>query len=270
MTDSKLTELERRVTGILRYDAQLAMRSTDTERQYHDFLASTESSAHRRRLTWGISAVAASVVVIALVMAGLLAGSSGEAANVVPATPVGERTPVQIATDFIDALATYDVERASLVVSPLDEDNLKIWPGEPSVADSMAWAEAIRFRLLARLCVDNGTGPDGEVAVDCRIDFDMLGSDSLGRGPYSEVITFLIEGEQIVGASGLNWYIFGLTTDPRTDGFVTWLKREHPDVVPDLLERFGQGQGAQYRPVWTDDSYALWAKYVDQWVESQQ
>ena len=201
MTDSNLTELERRVTDILRYDAEIAMRSTDTEKQYHDFVASTESSAHRRGLTWGISAVAASVVVIALVMAGLLGGSSDEAADVVPATPVGERTPEQIATDFIDALAAHDVGAASRDVAALDEDNLKIWPGEPSLADGLAWAEAIGLRLLPKGCGSVGSGPGlGGVAVGCHVDFHVLGSERLGRGPYSDEITILVEGERILGS----------------------------------------------------------------------
>ena len=132
MTFSNLTELERRVTDVLHHHAEIAMTTTEPEARYGDVAAGIESSVRRRRVTWGIGAVATAAAIVIAVVLGGLPGLSSDRADApppadTPPPPASDRTQVQIAADFVDALAAYDAVKAAHDVGT-SEDNLKIWP----------------------------------------------------------------------------------------------------------------------------------------------
>ena len=274
MTVPKFTEQERRVADVLHHHAEIAMTTTDTQTRYDDFIASTESSLRRRRVTWGIgTAAAAAAVVIALVLGGLPGLSSNEED---PLLPARARTPVQIAADFVNALAAYDAAKAALDVGT-SGDNLVIWPGDPSLREGLAWAEAAGFKILPKDCVSDSPSGSMTSVVTCPYDWHFLGSDHLGQPPRrGDFIRVELRGGRIVLATtALDWTWAGLRRDVNGDHpmfplFVSWLEREHPDDVPAMIVT-GEVVSAEYqRPAYTEESIALWAKYVDEWVASQQ
>jgi len=242
--------------------------------RYGAFTAGIESSVRHRRATWGIGAVAAAAaIVIALVLGGVPGLSSNEADTQLPARA---RTPVQIATDFVNALAAYDAAKAAHDVGT-SEGNLRIWPAEPSLREGLAWAEVAGFKILPKDCVSDR--PRGSMTiVTCQFDWHFLGSDHLGQVPRGGDFSVMVRGGRIEGAStSMDWPVFGLRQDvhgdhPMLRPFVSWLEREHPDDVPAMIVVGGEGapSAAFQTPSYTDESRALWAKYVDEWVASQQ
>jgi len=274
MTVPNLTELERRVADVLHHHAEIAMSSTDTETRYGAFTAGIESSVGRRRVTWGIGAVAAAAaVVIALVLGGVPGMSSNKAETQLPAR---DRTPVQIAADYVDALAAYDATRAAQDVA-VGDDELRFWPGEASLRKALSWAEAASFKISPKDCV--GDSPVGGVTnVRCPFDWHHLGSDQLGWVPRGGEFSVRVRGGRIEGAStSLDWPVTGLRQDKHGDHpmwrpFLSWLEREHPDDLSAMIVVGGEGapSAAFQAPTYTDESRALWAKYVSEWVTSQQ
>lgn len=272
MTVSHLTELERRVADVLHHHAEIAMSSTDTETQYGAFTPGIESSARHRRVPWGIGAIAAAAaIVIALVLGGVPGLSSNEADTQLPAR---DRTPVQIATDFVDALATYDATKAAQDVA-VGEAELYIWPGDPSLPEGLAWAQAARFKISPKDCV--GDSPVGEITnVTCQFDWHHLGSDQLGWLPRGGKFSVRVRDGRIESAStSMDWEWAGLRRDAHGDlpmwrPFVSWLEREHPDDVSAMIAKGVCCSAEHESPIYTDESLDLWAKYVDEWVASQQ
>lgn len=271
MTFSNLTELERRVADVLHHHAQIAMNGTDTETQCGAFTSGIASSARRRRVAWVTGAAAAAAIVIALVLGGVPGLSSNEAETQLPAR---DATPVQIATDFVGALAAYDVARATQDVA-VGEDELRFWPGEPSMREGIAWAEAARFEILPKACIPDEGGTGSGTTVTCQFDWHFLGSDRLGWAPRASHLSVQVRGGRIEGAStSMDWGWAGLRRDaygdlPMWRPFVSWLEREHPYDVPAMIAK-GECCSAEHEtPIYTDESLALWAKYVDDWVASQ-
>lgn len=272
MTGPSLTALERRVADVLHHHAEIAMSSTDTETQYRDFTAGINSPERHRRAAWGIGAVAAAAaIVIALVLGGIAGQSSDKAETQLPAR---DRTPVQIATDYVDALAAYDATKASQDVA-VGEAELYIWPGDPSLPEGLAWAESARFKILPKDCV--GDRPSGSTTVvTCQFDWHFLGSDRLGWAPRAGDFSLQVGGGRIEGAStSMDWEWAGLRRDAHGDlpmwrPFVSWLEREHPDDVSAMIAKGVCCSAEHESPIYTDESLDLWAKYVDEWVASQQ
>ncbi len=270
MTGDNLTELERRVADVLHHHAEIAMGSTDTETQYRDFTAGIDSSGRHHRAAWGIGAVAAAIV-IALVLGGVAGQSSDEAETQLPAR---DRTPVQIAADYVDALAAYDARKAAEDVA-VGDDELRFWPGEASLREGTAWAEAADFKMLPKGCV--GNSPVGAMTlVTCQFDWHHLGSDQLGWLPRGGELSVRVRDGRITGAStSLDWPVFGLRRDEHSDHpmwrpFASWLEREHPDDVSAMIAKGVCCSAEHESPIYTDESLDLWAKYVGEWVASQQ
>ena len=266
MTDSSITELERRVTDLLQHDAEVAMSSADTETRYDDVVASAELSLRHRRIASSLGAVAVAVaVVIVLLLGGVPGVHSNKAVDQLPAR---DRTPVRIATDFVDALAAYDAAKAAHDVG-VREDHLFIWPGEPSLREGLAWAEAARFTIMPKDCI-GGNGPI-ETTVKCYFEWRFLASDHRGGGEISvRVRDGRIEGAE----TSMDWHWAGLRRDAGTDlpmwpSFVSWLERAHPGDVPAMIVHDGPTPTFQ-TPAYTDESVALWDRYVDEWVASHQ
>ena len=108
--------------------------------------------------------------------------------------------------------------------------------------------------------------------MSCSFGWHFLGSDRLGQRPYDGgEYRVWVQGDRIVSASiaGPGWYFFGLLEERgRWGPFASWLEREHPADVAAMID-VGEEDDFHW-PVWTDESYALWATYVDEWVASQQ
>lgn len=284
MTHSNLTELERRVTDLLHHDAENAMRATDTERQYQDLIDSSGSPWRWGQPPWVVGAAAAAVLVIALLLAALLGGSSDRA----PVPPTTERTPVQVADDFMDAISAYDTTRASRDLAEADGVSLHLWPGEPSLGDGLAWAKAIGYQILPRQCAAQGgvatPQPPGITRVICPIDYVPIAAERLndpalepplGDAPYTGAIEVDVANGRIVSANdnaAMGWYVWGFR-DVRggtTEKFKSWLLANHRADLPVMVQERDAVEAGFWAPIWTKESYRLWARYVNEYVHMRQ
>lgn len=272
MTPSDISRLERQITAVLHHDAEIAMQSTDTESRYAELVASNRSSRSRQRLLWGIGLVAAATLVGALAL-GRVPGLFTNSQDTLRPTN-GDRTPVQIASAFLNGLATYDATKASADVDSSDGQRLRIWPAGASLQHGLAWAEAASFKLSPRECVDEA--PSGSATtVRCEFDWYFLGSDRLGGPPHRGEFSVEISGGQIQNVNtSMDWYVFGLRDDvhgdiPMWSHFASWLNREHPSDARVMIVKGGVVSEAFTRPAYTERSLELWARYVPEWVASQ-
>jgi hypothetical protein len=265
MTAPNLTELERRVADLLHHRAEIAMSKTDTEKQYDALVAGAEPSGDRRRLAMAAgAAAAAAAVVLALVLAGLPGGSDRAETRV----PASDRTAVDIARDFVQASAAYDIAAASQDLA--SDAQMQVWEDTDDVAhwrNGMTWGEAVGFTVLPKGCVRVGSYAFGTVAR-CRFDLHSLGSEHLGIGPFPDnYFDVVVEEGQIV--------VVDMNVPFETNGhneqvwepFVAWLEEEHPnDAAKMIMDNPDGSQSAAH----SDEVLAMWDRYVDEWVASQQ
>ena len=260
------TDLERRLTDVLHERAETAMSRTDTEGHLLPLLDDIESSASRRRTVWGLSAAAAAAaVVVALLLTGVPGLSSDDAENRVPAGP---RTPVGIATHFVEAFAAYDSVEASRDLA-LGAD-MKIWKGTGGTWQRrLVWADAVGFTMLPGDCATQQR-LGSRTLVSCPFDMHSLGSDRIGRGPYHDNVFYVVvdDGEivttEMVVPSERNGF-----ADEMWDPFTEWLEREYPaDFAVMVNELLGTGRAARgvLVPYFTDDSIARWRTRMVSWL----
>ena len=253
------TDLERRLAGALHDRAETAMSRTDTEGNLQPLLADLESSARRRRLTWGVSAAAAAAaVVVALLLTGVPGLPSDDAE---PQVPAGERTPVQVAADFVDAFAGYDAVGASLHLAP--GADMRIWEGTDGTWQrGLVWADTVGFTVLPGDCASqqrNGS----RTLVRCPFDWHSMGSDRIGRGPYHGNAFYVVvdDGQIVTTEMDIPFETNGFSNEMWAP-FSRWLRREYP---ADFARMIHQVDGVEV-PYFTDDSIALWRTRMVSWL----
>jgi hypothetical protein len=264
MTVPNLTELERRVADVLHHHAEIAMSQTDTEKQYDALVAGAEPSGDRRRLAVVAgAAAAAAAVVLALVLAGLPGGSDRAETRV----PASDRSVVDIAGDFVDAFAAYDIDRAAEDLAPGAQ--MKVWEDGDDVGhwrNGMEWGEAVGFTVLPGDCVRVGSYAFGTVAR-CSFDLHNLGSERLGIAPFpNNYVDVVVEEGQIVVVDMNVPFETNGHSEQVWEPFVAWLEREHQDDFSKMIVENPDGtQSATH----SEEVLALWERYVDEWVASQ-
>ena len=254
-------DLERRVVAVLHDHAETAMNQTDTESRLQAHHADTRAADRRRRVTWGISAAAAAAaVVIALVLTGVPGMSSDEAEKVAPAQ---ERTPVQLATDFVDEFAAYDPAGASRDLA--SGADMKIWvdaDGRSEWQRGLVWADVVGFRVLPGDCVTS-QHHGSRTMLRCPFDLHAIGSDRIGRGPYhGNDFYVVVDGGEIVTTEMSIAYETNGFQDEMWAPFSEWLEREYP---ADFAVMIRDVDGVQL-PSFTDDSISRWRTRIVSWL----
>jgi hypothetical protein len=258
------TDLERRVADVFHHHAEIAMSKTDTEKQYETLIADSDPSADHRRLALMAGAAAAAAAVVLALVLGWQVGGPDRADTPIPA---GERSPVEIATDFVAASAAYDIAGASRDLAP--NAKMQVWEDGDDIAhwrNGMEWGDATGFTVLPKDCARVGT-PDDRTTVRCPFDVHNLGSERLGIGPFADnYYDVVVEGDQIVlvdvefpfGTNGHSEQVW--------EPFVAWLEREHPDDSAAMLAESTDGMSRPHPAA----ELAMWEAYVDEWVATQQ
>jgi len=257
-------ELERRIAGVLHDRAEAAMSQTDTERRLPPFIADTNAAARRHRVTWGLSVVAVgAAVILALVLTGVpLSSDQSETQE-----PARDRSPVDVAADFVDAFAGYDPVRASKDLAV--DAEMKIWEDADGTSEwqrGLVWAEAVGFKVLPSECApEQRTG--SRTMVRCPFALHSLGSDRIGRGPYPDNAFYVVvdKGEivatEMVVPSETNGF-----RDEVWDPFAQWLQREYP---ADFAVMIRDVDGVQV-PSFTGDSITRWRHRIVSWLALHQ
>jgi hypothetical protein len=252
------SELERRLGEVLRQRAEDAMNTTDTQSQLETLERDLARARPRTRTRWVVAAAAAAVVAALVVVE-----VRGDDRSTTPAGPVDVGAATEVAADFMDALAAYDAERA---VSYLAEDagiELRTSTVDAnSMGPHLRWTRAVGFRLLPGRCeLESFSAPAATIA--CSYDAHGLGSERLGRGPFTDNVLRLIvvDDEVASGAEELGSDEFEVKV---WEPFVAWLVSNRAD---DAAFMFADSPWVM-RPALSQRSARLWANNVEEYVRA--
>ena len=243
MTTSKI---ERLVTSALRQHAEDAMNTTNTEDLLQSVLREAEAGggtvggSRRRRLVWATGALAAAAAAAVVIwMPGSTEPDAGPAFPPTPPTPPTQAE--QLATDFVEAFAAFDQDRAAsmlaadAIVSEGDDSALAVLRLGDGPGEAYQWRRYNRWWRAIGLDfdLDSCTAADllatGAV-VECGYRLQALRSEALGRGPFGgSTFRITIENGQVSDA-----HLTGVNSaegfvDQMWDPFWEWLLQTHPD-----------------------------------------
>jgi hypothetical protein len=253
------TELERRLGEVLRQRAEDAMDSTDTQTQLETLERHLARHRPRTAIRWAAAAAAAAAVVAAFV----LVDAQGDDRTRTPADSVDTQVATDVASDYMAAVAAYDGDRAESYLA--DDARIELrtsFVDAASMGRQLRWARAAEFRLIPGRCeLESVSAPAATVA--CAFDAHGLGSERLGRGPFTANILLLtivndeiVSGVEELGSDGFESKMW--------EPFTAWLLSNHAD---DAAFMFADSPWAM-RPALTERSARLWTETVDEYVRA--
>jgi hypothetical protein len=235
-----------------------------------------ESVLRRRDRKRRNQRITAGVVGIAVFVAAIWIVTSGASTDHTP-TPANETVATDVAEDvvrgFLAALGAFDPEAAMTYVAD-DADLSELFPSlapanERSLSRMLALFEAEGYQQTITSCqvVPFGSG----WSVLCGFDFNMIGSDQLGRGPFTGRFVFTVRDGEIVKAG---WW----PTPQMLGPFAEWLSATHPrdfevmftELPPSFVPPPNFKGLVRVRPSVTDESIRLWRLRTREYVESVQ
>lgn len=256
------TELERRLGVVLQQHAEDAMKHTDTHAQLQTLQDDVEREAQRRRrLGWGAGALAAAAAVVAVVVVATSVGDDEPETAAEPPAPAS----TDVAAGFLAAYAAYDLDQAATYLA--DDATVLVW-SSPQDIDGMRqeaeFSQAVGFRLLPGPCnPEEGSG--ATATVDCPFDFHALGSDELGRGPFSSNwFTFTIRDGEIVTAEVSLPYMTNGFSSQAWEPFAAWVTEKHPK---DAAVMYADWPGRSMQSM-TDRANELWQQNTRAYVDA--
>jgi hypothetical protein len=171
---------------------------------------------------------------------------------------VAAATPVEIATEYVEAYGAFDVER---VAGMLAED-AQVLPWESYAprdwrAD-MRYLEAAGFQLMFEECVEQ-PGESEAVTVHCGYAAHGLGSDQIGLGPFNSHVFRVVIKDGLVVSSGMG-FDFSEFSGAMWWPFQEWIQYFHPEDFAVLYESPDLSRQ-------TDEAIALWEQRVQGYVD---
>jgi hypothetical protein len=256
------SELERRLTAVLKQHAEDAMNSTHTEEQLEILQTDAEQERRRRRRNWAAGGLAVAAATVGLV----LWASNLEGAETDTAVPAQQPSAEEVATSFLDSYASFDRAEASSYLA--DDAFLDIWSGPGGVEawrEGNRWFEAIGFKMLNESCMEQGTSSAG-TQVRCTYDFHAIRSEELGRGPFSgSVFTFAIRDGEVVSADQELEFLGNGFSEQMWEPFAAWVSRTHPE---DAAIMYADWPSQRLESL-TPRSIELWEKQTKNYVDAQ-
>jgi hypothetical protein len=214
---------------------------------------------------WIGIALAAGLVVV-LVVLGTWLSSDRVATNAsAPAPQAGEA--VAVAARFLQAYGELDAERAidaladdadlSLLIRSIGADGV-----EGTVQEFRRYVELLeawRYRQRLGTCDPLGSSAPDTV-VRCGFDYDFLGSDDLGLGPYTgSSFDVTVRNGEVVAVS--KFWAFDRFSREMWEPFGEWIAASRPGAVSRMYE------DPSRRGVQLDrGSIRRWARYTDAYV----
>jgi hypothetical protein len=168
---------------------------------------------------------------------------------------------VDVAEGYLEAVGAYDADRAATYLS--DGALAELWGTPKEFRLLLALLEAQRSEETHQPCEPVTSSPAG-IVVRCPYDFDWMGSDELGHGPYTgnyrdvtvsdgKILSIDDHDENFEAASAQNWVLFA-----------RWMKGNHPEDVNVMYEDASQ-EGWRV----TEESIRLWKKHIDEYVAAR-
>ena len=230
-----------------------------TEMQTNDRVkVDQEQKKPRRGLLIGVAAAIAAIVAVGF----LILLGPGDDAPVADQPSVNETaSPVEIATAFFEAFATFDAGKAAsyLTAGAFAESAGMV---ESLSLETRFW-EVQGFKLLLDSCEARASLPSGAV-VRCTYDYHALRSDELGLGPYSgSWYDLTILDGKIASVSDHTVFLENDFSSQVWEPFADWVARTYPDDV--LVMYTDASQTSMNRA--TEESIALWEQRSREWVE---
>jgi hypothetical protein len=257
------SELERLLGDVLRQHAEDAMSDTDTQTSLETLQQGIERDdrSRRRGTVAVVLAIAASVAVGALLVSSLVDGPGGtdEPAgdpDGVPSAVVAKRFLDRLAANDFEGMTSYLADDAAVTLTAPTRDR-------DELLRQVLWSSAAGFRIVSSECAD-GTG-SGEVSVvRCEFDYHGLGSEQLGRGPYSDAsFRITVEDGSIISAVMSNPYDTNGFRDEAWDPFGYWMATKYSEdaalMYVDWPDFTTAATGAR--------STALWAEHLQEYVD---
>jgi hypothetical protein len=187
--------------------------------------------------------------------AGQITGDTTEAED---ADDAAVAAAIELAEGYLQAYSSYDADRAATYLSGAALAELWGTPAEFRLL--LALLEAQRSEEIYQPC-QHVTSSGAGIVVRCPHDFNWMGSDELGLGPYTgdyryvtvrdgEIVHIDDHGENFAAASAQNW-----------EPFARWVKENYPQDVAVMYEDESQ-DGWRV----TEESIRLWKEHIDEYV----
>ncbi|HET9995886.1 MAG TPA: hypothetical protein VFQ17_00145 [Nocardioides sp.] len=236
------------------------MDSTDTRTQLETLERGLERDRPRNSTRWVAAAAAAAAVVVAALV---VVNVRGDDRTDTPADSVDTQVTTDVASGFMAAVAAYDADRAASYLA--DDASIQLRTSTvdaESTGRQLRWNRAVEFRLIPRGCELESVSPPA-ATVACAYDTHGLGSDRLGRGPFTGNVLRLtmVDDEIVTGVEELGSDEFEVTM---WEPFVAWLVSNRADEAAFM---FADSPWAM-RPALSEHSARLWATNVDRYVRA--
>jgi hypothetical protein len=230
-------------------DASVLDEQRRMDMQTHDRVVVDREPGPSRR-NWIIGIAAAAAVVVGALLVFQLRSDAPVAGQ--------PRTAVQIATDYLAAVAARDPDGVASLVSA---EALADLGSMEALRAEFQWREASGFELLPGSCEEANSTPT-EVFVECAYDYHGIRSAELGLGPYTgSTYMFTIRDQDIVVVRDLIVYTSNGFAREVWEPFAEWVSQTYPDDL-----------AVMYTPGYTDfqlteESIALWEQRSREYVE---
>jgi hypothetical protein len=218
-----------------------------------------------QRITAGVVGIAVFVATVWLVTT---AGSSGRTAPADEPTVREADAATRVALGFLGAYAAFDAQEAMTYVaegadlSGVLDDADQVPATTEGLSMKLSLLRAVGYEQTVTSCVAAAFGSD--TSVICDYDFHALGSDRIGRGPFSgNSYVFTVRDGAILrigqawGAEGFDHQMWW--------PFAEWVSSTYPEDAA-VMYLDGTRNGARFSP----ESIRLWERHTREYVEEVQ
>ena len=253
------TELERRLTEALQRHAEDAMSTTNTDQQLVELLERTRGEDTRRR-RWYAGGLVAAAAVAALTF-WVVARDTDRAEP----EPVGPMGPEQVATEYLEAVASYDLGRAESLFAP--DADLAGWGGVEGWRSEQLWNQAVLFEMNPGTCRADEAGQSETTRVECPYVSTGLGSKELGLDPFEgHSYAFTVRDGAIVTATDHFEFVDNHYNIRVWEPFAAWVDANYPQDVDAMYDdEANQRETEAARALWHEHVYGyIAAKLAEQ------
>lgn len=178
------------------------------------------------------------------------------------------QSPVEVATNFVEAYGAYDAEQAITYLA--DDPDISAMIG--SVGAQGVEGTLEEFRLFVSLaeaqgykqtpisCEELGSSASGTL-VSCTSDYHSFRSDEIGRGPFSAVTFDLTVRDGEIAEARTDFGIEEFSTQ-MWEPFASWVSKAYPEDAAVMYEDGGTS-GVRL----TEESIRLWERHTRGYVE---
>ena len=178
-----------------------------------------------------------------------------------------DATARDVASRFLEAFGAFDADRAidylaeDAEISALLIGTASVEGAEEELRLNLSMLEAQSYEQRLGSCEQTGTLAFG-TGVRCQFDFHLLGSDEIGRGPYSGSYFELTvrDGEVVQGSVSYEIEEF---SPEMWEPFADWVSTTYPY---DAAEMYTDGSYTGVRI--SEASIRLWGRHVREYVDA--